>query len=88
MNIFNTIRAILRPKAKDSYTLPVKNYPSLNTVTKPLLDTSEMAFYCNLDAKTAAQWEMGQGPIRPTTEHVGDEIWIRWRTADVRALRA
>ena len=86
MSIFNTIRHIFRPKQTDSYTLPIKNYPPLDTVTKPLLDTGEMAFYLGLDARTASRWEMSQGPIRPTTEKIDGQIWIRWRTEDVRRL--
>ena len=86
MNIFNTIRNIFRPKPTDSYTLPIKNYPPLDTVTKPLLDTGEMAFYLGLDARTANQWEMSQGPIRPTVEKIGGEYYVRWHTKDVRSL--
>lgn len=86
MGLFNTIRNIFRAKPKDSYTLPIKNYPPLASVTKPLLDTGEMAFYLNLDAKTANQWEMSQGPIRPTTEKINGEVWLRWKTEDVRRL--
>lgn len=86
MNIFNTIRNILRPKPTDSYTLPIKNYPPLDTVTKPLLDTGEMAFYLGLDARTAAQWEMSQGPIRPTLEKIGGQYYVRWHTKDVKSL--
>lgn len=86
MNIFNTIRNIFRPKPKDSFTLPIRNYPPLDTVTKPLLDTGEMAFYLSLDARTAAQWEMSQGPIRPTLEKIDGQLWLRWRTEDVRRI--
>ena len=86
MNIFTTIRNILRPKPTDSYTLPIKNYPPLDTVTKPLLDTGEMAFYLGLDARTANQWEMSQGPIRPTVEKIDGQYYVRWHTKDVRSL--
>lgn len=84
MNIFTTIRNILRPKPTDSYTLPIKNYPPLDTVTKPLLDTGEMAFYLGLDARTANQWEMSQGPIRPVLEKIDGQYYVRWRTEQVR----
>lgn len=55
---------------------------------KPLLSTAEMAHYLGLDARTANQWEMSQGPIRPTTETIDGQVWIRWRTEDVRRLAA
>ena len=86
MNIFNTIRNIFRPKPADSYARNVINPPPLSEVTKPLLTTDEMAFYLSLDAKTAAQWEMSQGPIRPTVEKIDGQLWLRWRTEDVRRI--
>lgn len=88
MSIFTTIRNFFRKPPKDSFTLPIKNYPPLSTVTKPLLDTGEMAFYLGLDARTANQWEMSNGPIRPTVEWVNGQAWVRWRTEDVRRLAA
>lgn len=86
MNIFRTIRNIFRPKQEGSYTLPIRNYPPLDTVTRDLLTPEETAFYLNLTGREIAQWEMSQGPIRPTTERVGGELWVRFRTADVRRL--
>jgi len=86
MNIFTTIRNIFRPKPADSYARNVINPPPLSEVTKPLLTTDEMAFYLSLDAKTAAQWEMGQGPIRPTLEKIDGQYYVRWHTKDVRSL--
>ncbi len=89
MNIFRTIRNIFRREPpKDSYTLPIRNYPPLDTVTRDLLMPEETAFYLNLTGREIAQWEMSQGPIHPTTERVGGEVWVRFRTADVRRLAA
>lgn len=86
MNIFNTIRNIFRPKPADSYARNVINPPPLSEVTKPLLTTDEMAFYLSLDAKTAAQWEMSQGPILPMLEKIDGQYYVRWHTKDVRSL--
>lgn len=88
-NIFNTIIKRIRPKQTDSYVpFPVKDYPDLEDVTSELIDTAQMAFYLNLSPRVAAQWEMSQGPIRPTTEKIGKDIWIRWRVSDVRQIAA
>ena len=85
--IFNTIRHIFRPAQEGSYTLPiVGNLPPLETVTKALLTPGETAHYLSLTGRQLSQWEMGQGPIRPTTEVVGQDVWVRFRTADVRRL--
>jgi hypothetical protein len=87
MNIFNTIRNIFRPKPEGSYTLPITgNLPPLETVTKALLTPGEAAHYLSLTGRQLSQWEMGQGPIRPTTEVIGQEVWVRFRTADVRRI--
>ncbi len=87
MSIFNTIRHIFRPKPTDSYTLPiVGNLPPLESVTKALLTPGETAHYLSLTAKQLNDWEMGQGPIRPTAEKVDGELWVRFRTADVKRL--
>lgn len=89
MNIFTTIRNVIRrTPPKDSFTLPVINPPPLSEVTKVLLTTAEMAHYLGLDAKAANAWQMGQGPIQPTTEKVDGTVWLRWRTDDVRRLAA
>ncbi len=87
MSIFNTIRKILRPKPEGSYTLPiVGNLPPLESVTKALLTPGETARYLSLTAKPLNDWEMGQRPIRPTTEVIGQDVWVRFRTADVKRL--
>ena len=89
MSIFNTIRTILRPKQEGSYTLPiVGNLPPLETVTKALLTPGETAHYLSLTGRQLSAWEMGQGPIRPTTEVIGAEVWVRFKTADVRRVAA
>lgn len=89
INIFNTIRrGFRREQPKDSYTRPIRNYPPLDTVTRDLITPEETAFYLNLTGREIAQWEMGQGPIRPTTERVGGDVWVRFRTVDVRRLAA
>ena len=87
MSIFNTIRHILRPAQEGSHTPPiVGNLPPLDSVTKALLTPGEVAHYLSLTAKQLNAWEMGQGPIRPTTEVVGQDGWVRFRTADVKRL--
>ena len=89
MSIFNTIRNILRPKPEGSYTTPiVGNLPPLDSLTKALLTPAETAHYLSLTAKQLNAWEMGQGPIRPTTEVIGADVWVRFRTADVRRVAA
>ena len=87
MSIFNTIRHIFRPAPDGSYTVPITgNLPPLDTVTKALLTPGETAHYLSLTGRQLSAWEMGQGPIRPTTEVVGQDVWVRFRTADVRRL--
>jgi len=86
MNIFNTIRNIIRPKSQDSFTRKIANYPPLEGVTKTLLTPDETAHYLSLTGRQLSQWEMGQGPIRPTTEVIGQDVWVRFRTADVRRI--
>lgn len=87
MSIFNTIRHIFRPKPEGSYTLPiVGNLPPLETVTKALLTPGETAHYLSLTARQLNDWEMGQGPIRPTVESVDGRLWVRFRTEDVRRV--
>lgn len=86
MNIFTTIRNIFRSKSPGSYAPPIVNYLPLKFVTRELLTPAETAFYCNLTGPQLSQWEMGYGPIRPTTETVAGQIWIRFRTADVRSI--
>lgn len=87
MSIFNTIRHIFRPAPDGSYTVPITgNLPPLDTVTKALLTPGETAHYLSLTAKQLNAWEMGQGPIRPTTEKIGGEVWVRFRTADVKRI--
>ena len=86
-SIFNTIRTIFRPKQEGSYTLPiVGNLPPLETVTKALLTPGETAHYLSLTAKQLNDWEMGQGPIRPTVESVDGQLWVRFRTSDVKRI--
>lgn len=87
MSIFNTIRHIFRPAPEGSYTVPITgNLPPLDTVTKALLTPGETAHYLSLTGRQLSQWEMGQGPIRPTTEVVGQDVWVRFKTADVKRL--
>ena len=86
MNIFNTIRHIFRPAPKDSFTRRIDNYPPLQSVTKALLTPDETAHYLSLTGRQLSAWEMGQGPIRPTTEVIGQDVWVRFRTADVRRI--
>ena len=86
MSIFNTIRHIFRPKAQDSFTRRIDNYPPLETVTKALLTPDETAHYLSLTARQLSAWEMGQGPIRPTTEVIGQDVWVRFKTSDVKRL--
>ena len=86
MSIFNTIRHIFRPAQDGSFTRKIANYPPLESVTKALLTPDETAHYLSLTGRQLGAWEMGQGPIRPTTEVIGQDVWVRFRTADVRRL--
>lgn len=87
MSIFNTIRHIFRPAPEGSYTVPITgNLPPLDTVTKALLTPGETAHYLSLTGRQLSAWEMGQGPIRPTTEVIGQDVWVRFKTVDVKRL--
>lgn len=86
MSIFNTIRNIIRPKAQDSFTRRIDNYPPLQSVTKALLTPDETAHYLSLTGRQLNAWEMGQGSISPTTEVVGQDVWVRFKTVDVKRL--
>ncbi len=66
-----------------SHRLPIANYIELEKVTKPYITTGELAFYLNLDAKTANDWEMGFGAFRPVSVEENGEMWLRWRLSDV-----
>lgn len=68
--------------------LNTSKFLPLEEVTKPLLTSEELQFYLGLDKETCDKWEMSQGSIRPTSEKIGNEYWLRWKLSDVKKYKS
>lgn len=61
---------------------PTPDYPPLEEVTKPALDTESAAHYLNRMPKTLRTWSQRSGPIRPTRINGR----LAWPVAEIRRL--
>lgn len=60
-------------------------YPTLDAVTSPTLNTNQAAHYLNRRPQTLRLWAcLENGPIRPTRIHGR----LAWRVEDIRRLLA
>jgi hypothetical protein len=58
-------------------------FPALETVTRPAVDTAAAAHYLNRRPQTLRGWAcLENGPLRPMRLHGR----LAWRVADIRAL--
>ena len=63
--------------------MKTKNYPPLESVTKPNLKTDEAAYYLNRQPQTMRVWAcLKTGPIQPI--RVGG--LLAWKTKDIQQL--
>ena len=64
-------------------TAPQREYPPLETVTKPNLTTNEVAYYLDRRPQTLLGWACHEdGPMRPTRINGR----LAWSTSTVKAL--
>lgn len=64
-------------------TPAIGKYPALQTITRPMLTTSEAAHYLNRAQQTLRVWASAEtGPIRPRRIHGR----LAWPTDEIRAL--
>ena len=58
-------------------------FPTLETITRPTLNTAEAAFYLNRRPQTLRGWASGEiGPIRPLHMHGR----LAWPLREIKAL--
>lgn len=61
----------------------IKQYPTLETVTSPAVETNQAAHYLNRKPQTLRVWACKEnGPIRPTRINGR----LAWRVTDLKAL--
>ena len=60
-------------------------FPSLQTETRPTVDTDTAAHYLNYSSQTLRYWShSATGPLQPL--RVPGSNKLQWRTAELRAL--
>jgi len=59
-----------------------QQFPTLESVTRPTVDTAAAAYYLNRRPQTLRIWAMNQHPIRPLNIHGR----LAWKVADLRRL--
>lgn len=60
-----------------------QQFPSLETVTRPAVDTAAAAYYLNRKPQTLLTWACFEdGPIRPLRINGR----LAWRVADIKAV--
>jgi hypothetical protein len=59
-----------------------QQFPSLESVTCPTVDTAAAAYYLNRRPQTLRIWAMNQHPIRPLKIHGR----LAWKIQDLRRL--
>jgi len=64
-------------------TKPENEYPPLETVTKPSVDTAAAAYYLNRQPQTLRMWACHEnGPLRPLRIHGR----LAWSVQSIRTL--
>lgn len=59
-----------------------QQFPTLESVTRPTVDTATAAYYLNRRPQTLRCWAMNQHPIRPLNINGR----LHWKTDDIRRL--
>ena len=59
-----------------------QQFPKLESVTRPTVDTAAAAYYLNRRPQTLRVWAMNQHPIRPLNIHGR----LAWPVAELRRL--
>jgi hypothetical protein len=57
-------------------------YPSLESVTRPTVETAAAAYYLNRRPQTLRTWAMNQHPIRPLNIHGR----LAWPVSELRRV--
>ena len=57
-------------------------YPTLESVTRPTVDTAAAAYYLNRRPQTLRIWAMNQHPIRPLNIHGR----LAWPVSELRRI--
>ena len=63
-------------------TTALQQFPPLESVTRPTVDTATAAYYLNRRPQTLRCWAMNQHPIRPLNIHGR----LAWPVAELRRL--